>query len=128
MPLPSRLRQTTRLVVMCTMSQCRLRYPYRNLRVTNVNFIVTYYTLPPIESSDSFWMTRSQRSKRRDKGLLILLRERVGECLVICSCCPLSDSFKTKDSSYKPRSLSQHWITGKDLFTKHFVTGVSFGK
>ena len=35
----------------------------------NVMFIVTYYTLPPIESSDSFWMTRSQRSRRRDKSL-----------------------------------------------------------
>ena len=39
------------------------------LRVTNVIFIVTYYTLPPIESSPSFWMTRSQRSRRRDKHL-----------------------------------------------------------
>ena len=31
--------------------------------------IVTYYTLVPIESPDSFWMTRSQRSRRRNKGL-----------------------------------------------------------
>ena len=50
------------MVVTCTTSQCRLRYPFQNLRVTNV-FIVTYYTLPPIESSHSFWMTRSQRSR-----------------------------------------------------------------
>ena len=35
---------------------------------TNVIFIVTYYTLPPLESSTSSWMTRSQRSRRRDKG------------------------------------------------------------
>ena len=54
---------------MCTTSQCRLRYPFQNLRVTNVIFIVTYYPLPPIESSPSFWMTRSQRSRLRDKGL-----------------------------------------------------------
>ena len=69
-PLQSRVRQTTRLVVLCTTSQCRLRYPFRNLRVTNVIFIVTYYTLPRIESPDSSWMTRSQRSRRRDKGLM----------------------------------------------------------
>ena len=68
-PLQSRVRQTTRLVVMCTTSQCRLRFPFQNLRVTNVIFIVTYYTLPRIESSPSFWVTRSQRSRRRDKGL-----------------------------------------------------------
>ena len=43
--------------VMCTTSQCRLRYPFQNLRVTTVFFIVTYYTLPRIESSPSFWMT-----------------------------------------------------------------------
>ena len=29
--------------------------------------------LPPIESPDSFWMTRSQRSRRRDKGISITL-------------------------------------------------------
>ena len=68
-PLQSRVRQTTHLVVMCTTSQCRLRYPFQNLRVTNVIFIVTYYTLPSIESSPSFWMTRSQRSRRHNKGL-----------------------------------------------------------
>ena len=31
--------------------------------------IVTYYTLSPLESPTSSWMTRSQRSRRRDKGL-----------------------------------------------------------
>ena len=57
---------------MCNTSQCRLRYPFWNFRVTNVMFIVTYHTLPPREPSDSFWMTRSQRSRRRDKSLLLL--------------------------------------------------------
>ena len=57
-------------MVMCTTSQCKWRCPFRNFRVTNVICIVTYYTLPQIESLDSFWMTRSQRSIRRDKGLL----------------------------------------------------------
>ena len=28
-----------------------------------------WISLPPIESSDSFWITRSQRSRRRDKSL-----------------------------------------------------------
>ena len=68
-PLQSRVRQDTHLVVMCTMSQCKLRCPIRNVLVTNAICIVAYYTLPPIESPDSFWMTRSQRSRRRDKGL-----------------------------------------------------------
>ena len=51
------------------MSQCELRSKFPNLRVTNVIRIVTFYTLPPLESSTSSWMTRSQRSRRRDKGL-----------------------------------------------------------
>ena len=54
---------------MCSTSQCELRSTFPNLRVTNVIRIVTYYTLPPLESPDSSWMTRSQRSRRRDKGL-----------------------------------------------------------
>ena len=56
-PLPSRVRQDTHLVIMCTTSQWKLRCPFRNFPVTNVIFIVTYYTLPPIELPDSFWMT-----------------------------------------------------------------------
>ena len=68
-PLQSRVRPNTHLVVMNSASQCTLRCPFRNVRVTNVISIMTYYTLPPRESSDSFWMTRSQRSRRRDKGL-----------------------------------------------------------
>ncbi len=31
--------------------------------------VVGAYTLPPNGSLDSFWITRSQRSRRRDKGL-----------------------------------------------------------
>ena len=54
--------------VMCSTSQCELRSTFPNLRVTNVIRIVTYYTLPPLELPDSSWMTRSQRSRRRDKG------------------------------------------------------------
>ena len=55
--------------VMCSTSQCELRSTFPNLRVTNVIRIVTLYTLPPLESPTSSWMTRSQRSRRRDKGL-----------------------------------------------------------
>ena len=47
----------------------QITLPFWNLRVTNVIFIVTYYRLPQIESPDSSWMTQSQRSRRRDKGL-----------------------------------------------------------
>ena len=57
---------------MCSTSQCELRSTFPNLRVTNVIHIVTYYTLPRIESPTSSWMTRSQRSRRRDKGLWLV--------------------------------------------------------
>ena len=69
-PLQSRKSLATLTGVMCSTSQCELRSTFPNLRVTNVIRIVTYYTLPPLESPDSSWMTRSQRSRRRDKGLL----------------------------------------------------------
>ena len=53
----------------------------RNERNT---FIVTYYILPPLESAGSFWMTRSQRSRRRDKGLLQhILRNLVAEIIYL---------------------------------------------
>ena len=55
--------------VMCSTSQCELRSTFPNLRVTNVIRIVTFYTMPPLESPTSSWMTRSHRSRRRDKGL-----------------------------------------------------------
>ena len=54
------------MVVMCTTSQCKLRSTFRNLRVRNGICIVT---LPPFGSLDLFWIMRSQRSRRRDKGL-----------------------------------------------------------
>ena len=54
---------------MCNTSQCKLRFPFRNLRVMNIICIVTHYTLPPFGSLDSFWIMRSQRSRRRDEGL-----------------------------------------------------------
>ena len=59
--------------VMCSTSQCELRSTFPNLRVTNVIRIVTFYTLPPLESPTSSWVTRSQRSRRRDKGLLCII-------------------------------------------------------
>ena len=68
-PLQSRTRSATLTGAMCSTSQCELRSTFPNLRVTNVIHIVTYYTLPRIESPTSSWMTRSQRSRRRDKGL-----------------------------------------------------------
>ena len=47
----------------------RITLPIPEFTRNERNFIVTYYTLPPLESPDSFWMTRSQRSNCRDKGL-----------------------------------------------------------
>ena len=73
MPLQSRKSMATLMGVMCSTSQCELRSTFPNLRVMNVIRIVTYYTLPPLESPDSSWMTRSQRSRRRDKGLSLSL-------------------------------------------------------
>ena len=69
-PLQSRKSLATLTGVMCSTSQCELRPTFPKLRVTNVIRIVTYYTLAPLESPDSSWMTRSQRSRRRYKGLL----------------------------------------------------------
>ena len=42
--------------VMCNTSQCELRSSRVNSGMLNVIRIVTYYTLPPIESPDSFWI------------------------------------------------------------------------
>ena len=71
-------------------SQCELRSTFPNVRVTNVIRIVTYYTLPQLESPDSSWMTRSQRSRRRDKGLCGRSGERTaGRCVW---CTPFSPS------------------------------------
>ena len=42
--------------VMCNTSQCELRSLRVNSGMLNVICIVTYYTLPPLESPDSFWI------------------------------------------------------------------------
>ena len=42
--------------VMCNTSQCELRSLRVNSGMLNVMCIVTYYTLSPIESPDSFWI------------------------------------------------------------------------
>ena len=47
---------TTLSGVMCTTSQCRLRYPFQNLRGTNVIFIVTYYYSHLILSLITRWL------------------------------------------------------------------------
>ena len=46
--------------------------------------IVTFYTLSPLESPTSSWMTRSRRSRRRDKGLLgCILGETIASAAVV---------------------------------------------
>ena len=53
----SRTRLATLTVVMCNMPQCKLRSLRVNSGMLNVICIVAYYTLPPIESPDPFWIT-----------------------------------------------------------------------
>ena len=52
----SRTRLATLSGAMCKMSQCELRSLRVNSGMFNVIRIVTYYTLPPLESPDSFWI------------------------------------------------------------------------
>ena len=52
----SRTRLATLTGVMCNTSQCELRSLRVNAGMLNVIRIVTYYTLPPLESPDSFWI------------------------------------------------------------------------
>ena len=52
----SRTSLATLTVVMCNTSQCELRSLCVNSGMLNVIRIVTYYTLPPLESPDSFWI------------------------------------------------------------------------
>ena len=52
----SRMRLATLTGAMCKTSQCELRSLRVNSGMLNVIRIVTYYTLPPLESSDSFWI------------------------------------------------------------------------
>ena len=52
----SRTSLATLTGVMCITSQCELRSLRVNSGMLNVIRIVTYYTLPPLESPDSFWI------------------------------------------------------------------------
>ena len=52
----SRTSLATLTGVMCNASQCELRSLRVNSGMLNVIRIVTYYTLPPLESPDSFWI------------------------------------------------------------------------
>ena len=51
----SRTRLATLTGEMCKTSQCELRSLRVNSGMLNVIRIVTYNTLPPLESPDSFW-------------------------------------------------------------------------
>ena len=42
------------------------------IKIYNGDYRLLSRILPPFGSPDSFWMTRSQRSRRRDKGLSIV--------------------------------------------------------
>ena len=52
----SRTRLATLTGAMCKTSQCELRSLRVNSGMLNVIRIVTYYTLPTLESPDSFWI------------------------------------------------------------------------
>ena len=52
----SRTSLATLTGAMCNNSQCELRSLRVNSGMLNVIRIVTYYTLPPLESPDSFWI------------------------------------------------------------------------
>ena len=52
----SRTRLATLTGAMCKTSQCELRSLRVKSGMLNVIRIVTYYTLPPLESPDSFWI------------------------------------------------------------------------
>ena len=52
----SRTNLATLTGVMCNTSQCKLRSLRVHFRMLNVMCIVTYYTLQPLESPDSFWI------------------------------------------------------------------------
>ena len=79
--LQSRVRLATQTAVMCVCFQRRrVRYNEnydrrefaRNERNLHCDVHVAAenkHTLPPLWSLDSFWIMRSQRSRRRDKGL-----------------------------------------------------------
>ena len=86
MPLQSRVRQYTQTAVMCVCFQRRhVRHnanyvPDRRefaRKVRNLLFDVhviaeNQHTILPFGNLDSFWMLRTQRSRRRDKGIYII--------------------------------------------------------
>ena len=53
---PSKTSLATLTGVMCNTSQCELRSLCVNSGMLNVIRIVTYYTIPPLESPDSSWI------------------------------------------------------------------------
>ena len=68
----SRTRLATLTGAMCKTSQCELRSLRVNSGMVNVIRIVTYYTLPPLESPDSFWIA------------MAISRQRPIVCDVLC--------------------------------------------
>ena len=52
----SRTSLATLTGVMCNTSQCELRSLRVNSGILNIIRMVTYYTLAPLESPDSFWI------------------------------------------------------------------------
>ena len=50
------LATLTVVIYMCNTSQCKLRSLRVNAGMLNVICIVMYYTLPPLELRDSFWI------------------------------------------------------------------------
>ena len=58
--------RTTLMGVMCNTSQCELRSLRVNSGMLNLIRIVTYYTLPPLESPDSFWIAMAFSRYRPD--------------------------------------------------------------
>ena len=67
----SRTRLATLTGAMCKTSQCELRSLRVNSGMLNVIRIVTYYTLPPLESPDSFWIAMAI-SRQRPMALGVL--------------------------------------------------------
>ena len=56
-PLQSRVRLDTQTMVMCTTSQCKLRSPFRNVRVRNRIGIVKW-DLPDVVHITTVWVSR----------------------------------------------------------------------
>ena len=94
-PVQSRVRQNTHFVVMCNTSQCKLRWKFRNLCVTNVICIVTYYTLPPMSIYRDVWIAAVASSRTSLATLTVAmcntpqcklrsLRVNIGMLNVIC--------------------------------------------